>query len=638
MTDVHPTHPVPMTECPRCRVEVPVANFCGRCGCRGGHLRLLRPSTFGAEPGEKVLRPFLASSLFPHLPDRSRTPFRITLAVAAAGLILAALMQVPAVGISIAALGLPVLFALYLRASAADRDCRTRSLIVAAGLGAVLGTGWVLACGHFVAQSFGVPMAVGLSMHHLFREGAVIPVIGVVLMVVPTVVVRLARPGSRESLDGFVIGALAGLAFSAAATLARLAPQVATGLIAHARPREGLLVEVILGGVTVPITAAAASGMVGIALWFRPRSGPAEPGGRVRLVLVLLTALALIGHAGVAVVDMVGLPDRTMLVGHLTATAAILLLLRIAMQLALLHELPDPIAEDRQLLCPRCEMVVPDMAFCPQCGAANRAASQQSRRERRERTHLADTGAGDGPGAGELIYPGYATPADRYAAPRVRRPRYGWLLGRWGTAITAVAVLLAGAALVLTPKVAHFMCPPECGTPPRGTPVMGLPRFTPPDGTFSVAYPAPGSAYTVSTTDSGVTATFTGGGGGVMQLFAEPAGGRPARDVVRAIVARTFPAAKVAYEIPNAMVGYQPGYGEVADVWPQSTTASSERVRILILAAVKNDLALVGFATGPYRAFGPDFGPGPPSGANLEIAVDMGKYVNSFLWRGDPAR
>lgn len=28
---------------------------------------------------------------------------------------------------------------------------------------------------------------------------------------------------------------------------------------------------------------------------------------------------------------------------------------------------------------------------------------------------------------------------------------------------------------------------------------------------------------------------------------------------------------------------------------------------------VKNDLALVAFATGPYHAFGPDFGPGPPS-------------------------
>ena len=56
------------------------------------------------------------------------------------------------------------------------------------------------------------------------------------------------------------------------------------------------------------------------------------------------------------------------------------------------------------------------------------------------------------------------------------------------------------------------------------------------------------------------------------------------------------------------------------------------------MVAVKNDLALVASAVGPFHAFGPDFGPGPPSGANLEIAEDMGKYVNSFSWRGDPAR
>ena len=167
---------------------------------------------------------------------------------------------------------------------------------------------------------------------------------------------------------------------------------------------------------------------------------------------------------------------------------------------------------------------------------------------------------------------------------------------------------------------------------------MALPRFAAPDGSFTVSYPAPGSAYTISTHDAGVTATYTGGDGGVMQLFAELAGGRAPRDIVRSVVARSYPDAKVAYEIPNAMVGYQPGYGEVADVWPQSSTASYRRVRVLVMTAVKNDVALVAFATGPYHAFGPDFGPGLPSGANLEIAQDMGKYVNSFQWDGDPAR
>ena len=642
------TTAVPTVECKRCEVEVPAGNFCGLCGCHpeaepGDSSVWLRPKTFGAAPGESVLRPALASSLFPQLPNRSRTPFRVTLLIAAAGLLLAAVLRLPALGIAISALGLPLLFGLYLRASAADRDVPRVSLILAAALGAILGAGWVLVSGQVVARTYGVPMSIGLALHHLLREGFLVPAIGMVLMILPTVMIRLLRPGSRDSLDGFVIGALAGLCFSAAATLVRLAPQVHAGLIAHARPVLGLVVEVVLCGVTVPITAAAAGGMVGVALWFRPPRGR-EHGGRVRLVLVLLAAAALILHAGVAVIDIVGLPQLAMLVIHLTATLVVLLALRLVLQLALLHEAHDPIAEDQPLLCPHCEMVVPDMAFCPACGAATRASSRESRLERRGRFRAepldqeGEVGPASVDGIPENVYPGYAMPAGRYLAPGLRRPRYGWLLSRWGVVITAASVVLGAAALVLTPKIAHYMCPPDCGKPPTGIPVMALPRFEAPDGSFSVSYPAPGSAYNVVTTKSGVTATYTGGDGGVLQLFSEPAKGRSARDVARALVKRTYPDAKVAYEVPNAMVGYQPGYGEVVDDWPQGSTSGYSRVRILVMTAVKNDVALVAFATGPYHAFGPDYGPGPPSGANLELAQDMGKYVNSFHWKGDPTR
>ena len=86
------------------------------------------------------------------------------------------------------------------------------------------------------------------------------------------------------------------------------------------------------------------------------------------------------------------------------------------------------------------------------------------------------------------------------------------------------------------------------------------------------------------------------------------------------------------------MVGYQPGYGLVADCWPQGSNSSYARMRIVVMVAVKNDLALVAGAVGPYHAFGPDFGSGKPSAANLQLALDMGKYVNSFSWRGDPVR
>jgi hypothetical protein len=619
-------------ECQRCQVDVPAGNFCGLCGCHGGKQTSdspiwLRRNTFGAAPSEAVLRPYLSSALFPHLPTRSRKPFRLTLLIAAAVLILAAVLRLPALGVTVGALGLPLLFVLYLRASAADRDVPRLALVFGALLAALLGTAWVLASGHLVARNYGVPMALGLALHHLLREGFIIPLVGMMLMIIPPVLIRLVRPGSRESLDGFMIGALAALAFAAAATLTRLAPVLATGLFAHARPVKGLVVQAVLSGVTVPISAAAAGGMVGIALWFR---SPGHHQGRVRLLLILLATAALLVHAGIGIIDIVGVAQMPMVMAHITVTVVVLLGLRLSLQLAMLHESHDPSEADLPLLCPQCEHVVPDMAFCPACGAATRASSQQSRRLRRGTLRPRPEDAGG--------YPGYALPSANYAATPIERPRFSWLLGRWGVPVVTLAVALGVVGLLLTPKIVLFMCPPDCGRPPTGTPVMALPRFSAPDGTFSVSYPPPGSAYTIATGDSGVTATYTGGGGGVMQLFSEPANGRSAREIAAAILKRTYPDAKVAYEIPNAMVGYQLGYGEVADDWPQGATASYSRLRILVMAAVKNDVALVAFATGPYRAFGPDFGPGPPSGANLEIAQDMGKYVNSFQWEGDPQR
>lgn len=130
---------------------------------------------------------------------------------------------------------------------------------------------------------------------------------------------------------------------------------------------------------------------------------------------------------------------------------------------------------------------------------------------------------------------------------------------------------------------------------------------------------------------------MTVGDRGVLRLFGEPARGREARQVVDQLVARQFPNAVIAYELPNAMVGYQPGYGVVA-TFRQMGVSSHSDTRLVVVAAVKNDLVLVALATGPFRRFSADFGPGPPSAANVEIAIDMGKYVESFSWRGDPPR
>lgn len=206
-----------------------------------------------------------------------------------------------------------------------------------------------------------------------------------------------------------------------------------------------------------------------------------------------------------------------------------------------------------------------------------------------------------------------------------------------GLGIAAAAAFVVSFAI--TPAgVQRYICPPDCGRPPMGVPVAASPRFVSSHGEFSVNYPAPGTAYRADTDPNGVVLDYIAGDTGTMELFGQPSVGRSARQITEQILTRSYPDAVVEYEIPNATVGYQQGYGVVADVYPTDPDATYTRLRILVLTAVKNDYALVASAVGPFHRFSPDFGSGHPSGANLELALDMGKYVNSFMWQGDPPR
>ena len=241
-------------------------------------------------------------------------------------------------------------------------------------------------------------------------------------------------------------------------------------------------------------------------------------------------------------------------------------------------------------------------------------------------------------GAQTDSFDGYAVPPGRYTATRARGPRYLLTLGPWVLTLVAVMMALAIVDQKVPDVPTRYVCPPDCGRPPTGQPVATNPRFTAADGSFSVSYPAPGAAYSVTTGDDGVTAEFTGGDGGTMRLFSQAAAGRNAQDIAEELLNDAFPGASKVYELPNATVGYQLGYGEVADFRPMTGAGETERTRVIVIVAIKNDLALIAAAAGPFREFTPSFGPGPPSPANLQIAQDMGKYVNSFMWRGDPAR
>jgi hypothetical protein len=77
-----------------------------------------------------------------------------------------------------------------------------------------------------------------------------------------------------------------------------------------------------------------------------------------------------------------GLPQGVHLGLYLVMTVFALLALRVVLQAALLREEHDR-GSGAPLLCPNCGQVVPDTAFCSNCGFAANTSSRSSRRARR---------------------------------------------------------------------------------------------------------------------------------------------------------------------------------------------------------------------------------------------------------------
>lgn len=628
-------------ECEVCQLEVPAGRYCGLCGAplsdhRGNGPHWLRARSFSAAPGQHLLIPSVASSLFPHLSPRSRMAFLSGLALLLAALAAAALLRLPAALITVASLGLPLLFGIYLRESEVHRDVPSSTLVLTALLGAGLGIGWVLLTGEAMARAYGVPLGMGITGSRMLRDSIGVSLGGMVLMLIPALVVRFTRRGTQEALDGYAIGAFGALTYCAAATMTRLAPQFTTGMVARDRPMSGLLVEAGIRGVAVPTIAVAVGGLIGAALWFtRPPNKVHVHRGFVRVTLTLFAVGVMILYAGLGLIDIARFPQWLQFGLYIALAAIALLLLRLGVHLALLHEAQDEIHTDEPLLCIQCGHVVPDAPFCAHCGAAIHASSRSSREARRTGRPIRQ----DEPGEITVgLLPGYSIHKGAFTAAPVHKTSYTRLALVLGVVIVVAAAGLVGLSAVLQKPAARYVCPPNCGSPPFGQPVTINPLYTATDNSFTVSYPAAGSAYKVSTNDHGVMANLLAGDGGTMQLFSMPATGKSPKDIAVQLVRQTFPDTKTAYEIPNTMVGYQPGFGLAADYWPQGSTSSYARMRVIIMVAVKHDLALIAAAVGPYRKFGPDSGSGKPSGANLQLALDMGKYVNSFRWRGDPTR
>ncbi|MBU3750260.1 MAG: zinc ribbon domain-containing protein [Mycobacterium sp.] len=367
--------------CAVCGSTVPAAAFCENCGAdRAAKIterqRLLRPRAFVAAPREPITLPLVTSSLCPHLADTDRIPFRHGLFLALALLICLSVLKILPAIVVLTALGIPLLFVVYLWRSGIFRDLPARALLLAPIIAIALSVSWWLWTGNLVARAYGIPLAGGFQIRDLIDLGLAATFADSVLMLVPAAVVRLLRLPSCESLDGFIIGALGALCYTSAGTITWLTPQFTRGLL-DSYSQGRLLSEGILYGIFDPLTAAAAGGMFGLLLWFRPARRPGDPAWmRLRLVVC-----ALLGASYYIAVYSVGAANASRLteaVINTGITALALLTLRVAIQMAVLHESPDP-ATSLPVRCIRCERTVPDTPFCPDCGGAARASARSAR-------------------------------------------------------------------------------------------------------------------------------------------------------------------------------------------------------------------------------------------------------------------
>jgi hypothetical protein len=674
--------PLPTHVCPYCSNVTPVGDYCGACGAHLVHphpgVAPRRPHSYSANPEEHVFRLSVVSTLFPHLSHRSSVPFRAGFALLVGLLVIFSATGLEAPVIALAAMGVPLLFQLYIHEVDVYEDDH---LMLTAGtllIGAALGVGWALIGGPIVSHALQPTLgATTLGTWDVAKAAVLVPIVGQALMLVPLLLVLVLIPGfggRRESLDGFSVGAASALGFTFAAVITDLANRLSAGL-APSRPFTNILTEALIRGIATPVLAAAATGLIGASLWARlAEKGTVSAGGRwlTNPLLVLVSVVAV--QVGLGFADQARLSDITLLVVHLAGTGVVLLALRIGLHHILLHEAHD-VTIGPSTTCSQCHHIVPLMPFCPSCGVALAATTKRHR----PRPSAVGAGAaapvtgevgeaGGPPSTGPawpLLSPG-TTPATAWCGfplagvqpARVQRAHHARLLAMFSAGLVAIMVALLLTAITKEPDttpVNHCHlggCPGLSSVAADGTPEPPpFGSFTSEDGLFSLGFFVPNilGRPTLSQTPSKVSLTFSpvtltnatssvhlgGGTIEVEDLSGSPLAGDSAQQAVQNIASTDMPSGSLAYELPDALVGDVPGYGGVYNDDVNSASGEQIDYRVGLMAAVVNGVPIVVLAFGPDD---PSFQSLPflahPSFIDLDLAVNGGldAIANSIRW------
>lgn len=236
-------------------------------------------------------------------------------------------------------------------------------------------------------------------------------------------------------------------------------------------------------------------------------------------------------------------------------------------------------------------------------------------------------------------YPAAAPPGVASAHRLSHRHVLSGLMG--GLAGLAVVLIIVSLLAKSAPPVScqGLTCAVH---PPIGTPVEIGQLYTNPKFGFTarvIESPLLGIAPTVSTAGGDLTLSYSQGGTslGEMQLGGVPINGRTDEQIVDAVINQIASGAQLAYVVPGAMIGYQPGFGAAYNFTANSADGETQTDRVIVFASIKDNIAVVAVTAGPLIKFGDGQGQvndGHPSIADSAVALGADPVIDSVLWPG----
>jgi hypothetical protein len=309
----------------------------------------------------------------------------------------------------------------------------------------------------------------------------------------------------------------------------------------------------------------------------------------------------------------------------------LLLWARLAIHFMLLAEAEDA-AVGPMLPCCNCNRVVPRMAFCPHCGIATGSTPKIGTGAIRRGARF-DGGEVPAVGGGGFYEP--ATAQQLAALSRAAGPVARWSTVAGTLAIGAIALGVVALAIGPTRKApCGALCvqpPPPCSTlcshSSKAPPLQTHKRYTSSAYGFSVEYqkfdPSSQNAQSVNWDLSSSDGQYSVG------VVAGQAKGAGSQEIVGDVVNANFPDFTHVYDIPGAEVGYVSGSGAVYEDESVPTFGQATYTRLVVLAAVRNGLAIsvagAGDAPDPSRAQDP---------SDLPVSPFLDSLANGTIWPG----